>query len=183
MIKSIIIFGSQAVNEYEDTGVIPAGDDIDGYAGSVEFRTQAEMAAYFKGLNDADGWEKVISLDPVYTQTPDCSQCNHWRDVFSDKEGSVYCPGCGKLLDEPSYETVELDGHEFNIRVLDAKGPLHGKIISTENLNDRLLDEEDDYTSEDARRLDEMIFFYVPADKITLPEEQLVEYINQNLKK
>ncbi|MDR1715397.1 MAG: hypothetical protein LBS20_06095 [Prevotella sp.] len=182
MIKSTIIFGSQAVNEYEDTGVILTGDDIDGYAGTVEFRTQTEMDAYFKGLNDAGGWENVISLDPVYTQTPGCSQCNDWRGFFSDKEGCVYCPGCGKLLDEPLYETVELDGHEFNIRVLDVKGPLHGKIIGTENLNDRLLDEEDGYTSENARQLDEMIFFYVPVDKITLPDNQLAEYINQNMK-
>lgn len=182
MIKSTIIFGSGAVNEYDETGIIPTMNDIDGCTDTVEFRTPAEMIAYYKGLNDADGWEKVMSLDPIYTQTPDCDQCEKWRSFFSNKERRVYCPDCGKLLDEPLYETVELDGHEFNIRVLNVKGNLYGKIISTENLNDRLFDEDENYTSEDARQLDEMIFFYVPIDKITLPENQLAEYIKQNLK-
>ncbi|NDV80330.1 hypothetical protein [Dysgonomonas sp. 511] len=140
------------------------------------------MDAYFKGLNDADGWEKVMSLDPVFTQTPDCGQCSHWSGFFSDKEGDVYCPNCGKLLNEPLYETVELNGHEFNIRVLNVKGPLNGKMISTDNLNDMLLGDDNDYISEDARQLDEMIKFYVPASKISLPDEQLAEYINLNLK-
>lgn len=182
MIKTTIIFGSQAVNEYEETGIIPAGNNIDGYVNKIEFRTPAEMIAYFKGLNDADGWEKVMSLDSVFIQTPDCGQCNHWRGFFSDKEGNVYCPDCGKLLNEPLYETVELNGQEFNIRVLNIKGPFNGKTISTENLNDMLLDEEGGYISEDARQLDEMIFFYVPACKITLPDDELAGYINQNMK-
>lgn len=182
MIKSTIIFGSGAVNEYNETGIIPTTNDINGCTDTVEFRTQAEMDAYYKGLNDADGWEQVMPLDPVFTQTPDCDQCEHWRGFFSDKEGCVYCPNCGKLLDEPLYETVELDGHEFNIRVLNVEGDLYGRIISTENLNERLFDEQENYISEDARQLDEMIFFYVPVDKIVLPEEQLAEYVIKNLK-
>lgn len=178
MIKATVIFGSHAVDEYEETGIIPASDDIDGYADTVEFRTQEEMDAYLKGLNDADGWGKVIALDPVFTQTPGCGQCNYWRGFFSDKKGNVYCPDCGKLLNEPVYETVELNGHAFNIRVLDVKGPLNGKTISTENLNEMLFGEDGDYISEDARQLDETIMFYVPVDKITLADEQLAEYIN-----
>jgi hypothetical protein len=182
MIKSTVIFGSGAVNEYEETGNIPVKNDIDGYADTVRFRTRAEMDAYLKGLNDADGWGKVMALDPVYTRTPDCKLCNHWRSFFCDRESDVYCPDCGKLLDEPLYETVELNGREFNIRVPDVKGCLNGKTISTENLNDILLDGDGNYISEEARRLDEMIFFYVPADKITLPDSQLAGYIKQNMK-
>ncbi|GAB6008840.1 hypothetical protein [Dysgonomonas reticulitermitis] len=45
-----------------------------------------------------------------------------------------------------------------------------------------LLDEEGDYVSEDARQLDEIIFFYIPVDKISLPDDQLADYINQNMK-
>lgn len=182
MVKATIIFGSGAVNEYEETGNIPTNKNIDGYADTVEFNTQAEMNAYLKGLGDADGWGKVLSLDPVFVQTSDCVHCRHWRDFLKDEEGAVYCPDCGKFPDEPLYETVELDGHEFNIRVLNVKGPLNGKIISTENLNDRLFDEGGSYTSEDARRLDEMIFFYVPACKITFPDDELAGYIKQNMK-
>lgn len=182
MIKATVIFGSQAVTEYEETGIIPTSNDIDVYANTAEFRTQAEMDAYLKGLNDADGWEKVISLNPVFTKTPDCTQCSHWRGTFNDKEGNIYCPDCGKLLNEPLYESVELNGHEFNIRVLNVEGLLNGKIISTDNLNDMLLDGDGDYISEDARQLDETIFFYVPTEKITLSDNQLAEYVNQSLK-
>lgn len=181
MIKSTVIFGTQAVNEYDETGVIPSGKNIDGYADTVQFRTRAEMDAYLKGLDDADGWGKVMALGPVYTRTPDCKLCNHWRNFFSDRESDVYCPDCGKLLDEPLYETIELNGHEFNIRVLDVKGSLNGRTIGTDNLNAMLLDGDGDYISEEARRLDEMIFFYVPADKITLPDSQLAGYIKQNM--
>ncbi len=77
---------------------------------------------------------------------------------------------------------VTINGREFNIRVLDVEGELNGKTIGTENLNEMLLDEEGGYISEDARRLDETICFYVPVDKIALPDNQLAEYINQHMK-
>ncbi|MBF0648739.1 hypothetical protein IR083_07895 [Dysgonomonas sp. GY75] len=182
MIRATIIFGSGAVNKYDETGIIPKDEDIDGCIDVVEFRTEAKMRAYCKGLCDADGWEKVISLDPVYTQTPDCDTCDHWRGFFSDKEGSVYCPDCGKRLDEPCFEVVTLNGHEFNARTLNVEGELKGSRISTETLNDMLLDDEGDYISEEARQVDETIKFYVPVDKITLPDSQLAAYINQNMK-
>ena len=182
MIKATILFGSQAVNEYGETGVIPADGDSDGYAGTVEFRTQAEMNAYLQGLSDANGWEKVLAFSPVYIRTPDCDKCKCWRDFFTDDDWTAHCPDCGKLLDEPLFGTVTLNGREFNVRVLDVEGELNGKTIGTENLNEMLLDEEGGYISEDARRLDEMICFYVPVDKIALPDNQLAEYINQHMK-
>jgi len=65
---------------------------------------------------------------------------------------------------------------------LNVDGELDGYKISTENLNDMLLTDEGDYISEEARLIDETIKFYVPVDKITLPDSQLAEYINQNIK-
>jgi len=87
MIRATIIFGFGAVNGYDETGIIPEGGDLDGYIDIVEFRTEAEMMAYCKGLCDADGWEKIMVLNPVFTQTQDCEHCNHWRSFFSDKDG------------------------------------------------------------------------------------------------
>ncbi|MDR2005291.1 MAG: hypothetical protein LBQ74_19895 [Prevotella sp.] len=182
MIRATIIFGSGAINEYDETDIIPEEEDIDGCVDIVEFRTEAEMIAYCKGLCDADGWEKVMTLDPVFTQTPGCTHCNHWRVFFSDKEGNVYCPDCGKLLDEPYFEVVTLNGHEFNTRTLNIDGELDGCKISTENLNDMLLDDKGDYISEEASLIDETIKYYVPANMIVVSDLELAEYINQNMK-
>jgi hypothetical protein len=182
MIRATIIFGTSAVNDYDKTGIIPEDEDIDGCIDIVEFRTEAEMKAYCKGLCDADDWEKVMALNPVFTQTPDCEHCNHWRSFFSDKEGNVYCPDCGKLLNGPDFEVVTLNGHEFNTRVLSIDGEPDECKISTENLNDMLLDDEGDYVSEEARLIDETIKFYVPVEVIKASDTQIAEYINQNMK-
>lgn len=181
MIKAKIIFGSQAVNQYEEEGLLKNENNIDGHVDEVEFRTREELDAYNKGLEDADGWEKTLSLDATYTNTPDCDKCPEWREYFEHKGDNMHCPFCRKLLSEPKFETITFNGHDFNVRILDNAGDLSSYKISTENLNDMLLD-DGEYVSEEARYLDESIMFYVPLDKITLSDIQLALYIKCNIR-
>ena len=181
MIRATIIFGSGAVNKYDETDIIPSKKDIDGYADIAEFRTEAEMKAYIKGIADANGWQDVMFLPPVYSRTPECPHCNRWCSFFSDKEGDVYCPDCGRLLHEPPFDVVTLNGHEFNTRTLNIKGELNGSIISTENLNNMLLDGQGNYISEAAGQIGETIRFYVPVKVIRGSDSQIAEYITQNM--
>lgn len=182
MIKATIILGHIAVSDYEKTGTIPDDDDIGGTVIIKEFKAKIEYDAYCEGLNDADGWEEALPLDPVYTQTPDCKHCESWRNFFADREKETFCPDCGKILNEPYYEIVEFEGEEFNIRTLDVSDELKSRRISTENLENKIFNDDGVYKSDEAEQLDNALFFYVPTDKITLPDNLLAEYIKQNIK-
>lgn len=62
-----ILFGSEVVCEYSDTGEIPSEDWINEHGGVVDtltFKSKEYMDAYLEGLNAADGWEETLVLDP-----------------------------------------------------------------------------------------------------------------------
>ncbi|GAB6013556.1 hypothetical protein [Viscerimonas tarda] len=61
-----IIFGTEAVREYEDSGEIPSEEWLEANGGVVDektFKSQGLMNAYLEGLNDADGWLDTLVLD------------------------------------------------------------------------------------------------------------------------
>jgi hypothetical protein len=61
-----ILFGSEVVCEYSDTGEIPSEDWINEHGGVVDtltFKSKEYMDAYLEGLNAADGWLETLVLD------------------------------------------------------------------------------------------------------------------------
>jgi hypothetical protein len=61
-----VLFGSEAVMKYNETGVIPSDDWINEHGGLADvksFKTQEELNAYIEGLNDFDGWSEYLVLD------------------------------------------------------------------------------------------------------------------------
>ena len=62
-----VLFGSDLIREYSDTGEIPSEGWISNNGGVVEtksFNSKPELDAYIEGLNDADGWLDSLVLDP-----------------------------------------------------------------------------------------------------------------------
>jgi hypothetical protein len=62
-----ILFGSEVVAQYEETGEIPSEDWLDANGGVVDtkvFKSKELMEAYCEGLSDADGWGETLVLDP-----------------------------------------------------------------------------------------------------------------------
>jgi hypothetical protein len=61
-----VLFGQDAVNEYDETGKIPSEEwraENGGVIDTVTFDSQKGLDAYIKGLNDANGWGKCLVLD------------------------------------------------------------------------------------------------------------------------
>lgn len=59
MIKITMIFGEDAVREYDETGKLPSEQwltDNGGVVDKKEFKTEEEYRTYVEGLNDGDGW-------------------------------------------------------------------------------------------------------------------------------
>jgi hypothetical protein len=60
-----VLFGSDVIYEYNDTGEIPSKkwlDENGGVIDTITFNSQKELDAYVKGLNDADGWMECLVL-------------------------------------------------------------------------------------------------------------------------
>jgi hypothetical protein len=60
-----VLFGSDVIYEYNDTGEIPSKkwlDENGGVIDTITFDSQKELDAYVKGLNDADGWMESLVL-------------------------------------------------------------------------------------------------------------------------
>ena len=55
-------------------------------------------------------------------------------------------------------------------------------LISTISLNEKLLNENGTYTSEEALKVDEQIFYFVEKNEISLPNQKLAEIILNQLK-
>lgn len=55
------------------------------------------------------------------------------------------------------------------------------RLISTENLNEKILDNNGNYSSEEARYIDESIFFFVDNISINLEEKTLISKIISEL--
>ena len=72
-------------------------------------------------------------------------------------------------------QTITFEGKKYPARELMVQG--FGEItISTESLEEVLIS-NDEYVSDDARRVDEMVCFYVPDNHIDWPESDLIEYV------
>lgn len=54
--------------------------------------------------------------------------------------------------------------------------------VSTEDLDAVIFDPDGGYDSREAELIDELIFTYVPEELITAPDEELEQYITENLK-
>ncbi len=54
--------------------------------------------------------------------------------------------------------------------------------VSTEDLDAVIFDPDSGYDSREAELIDELIFTYVPEDLIAAPDEELEQYITENLK-
>lgn len=182
-IKATIIFGETACRHYDESGEASSKKWIkknDGVVDTIEFKTKAEYDAYSKGLADHDGWNDARILTPTYTKTPDCKFCEQWRSYFSDKDGPLYCPGCGKMiLDAVPSVFIEFNGQTYPSRFITFPDDSIGYVqIATEALNDLLM-KDGSYVSTEAERVDNGIFCYVPNNHIRMPEEELIVFIQE----
>lgn len=70
MHKATIIFGTDAVRRYEETGDIPDYETLDATEGAVvrrDFSTKEARDAYMRALEDYDGYNKYIVADSEET--------------------------------------------------------------------------------------------------------------------
>ena len=73
---------------------------------------------------------------------------------------------------------IKFDGKEYPTKLLNI--PNFGeKLISVESIEESLHDAEGFYVSDEARVVDEKIFFYVPDDVIDDDDESLTEFIEE----
>lgn len=78
-------------------------------------------------------------------------------------------------------DIIVFENKEFKIREIDL--PDFGIVlISTNSLNELLLNENGNYTSEEAKIIDEKIFYFVDDSEIELVEEAIVNLITMEIK-
>lgn len=68
-------------------------------------------------------------------------------------------------------EAIKLNNREFPLR--EVEFDFGKRLISTETLNEQITDAQGRYTSEEARVIDESIFYYVDHHSIQLAEDSL----------
>ena len=76
-------------------------------------------------------------------------------------------------------ETIPFQGNIYKTRIVNVKG-FGEERIATEKLQDVLLS-EGKYVSENARIIDEAIFFYVEDKYINLDDKALAEHVYKNV--
>ena len=77
-------------------------------------------------------------------------------------------------------QTIEFQNKEFKIREV----YLHefgNVIVSTISLNRQLLNKVGNYVSDEARFVDEQLFFFVEESEIDLPEYKLIDIITEQV--
>ena len=72
-------------------------------------------------------------------------------------------------------ETIEFEGRTYPSVLI--KMPFGERRISTENLNESLMNFDGSYVSENARIIDEEIFYFVAEVNISLAYDKLVKLI------
>lgn len=100
MYKAKIIFGSTAVREFRESGLIPSVEWLRKNGGTVmerRFDTYGEYMAYKQALKDRGGWIDWSCLPPKAIDEY-CPFCGKWREFFVGKPGTVFCPDCGKEI-------------------------------------------------------------------------------------
>jgi hypothetical protein len=73
-------------------------------------------------------------------------------------------------------DKIEFKNQEFKVREIEI--PESGVVlISTNSLNEILLNSEGSYTSEEARTIDEQVFYFVEENEIEYSDEELINLI------
>lgn len=72
-------------------------------------------------------------------------------------------------------EMIKFEGKEYPVLLLNF--PFGERQISTEKLNDSLMNVDGSYVSENARIIDEEIFYFIADENISLKNDKLVELI------
>lgn len=78
--------------------------------------------------------------------------------------------------------TVEYEGKKYPCREVHGVIEFGDVIVSVESLENQLIyPGSGSPVSREAEKLDEKIFFYVPDDKINLPEDELKAYVEKSI--
>lgn len=73
-------------------------------------------------------------------------------------------------------DSIEFQNQEFKVREIEL--PEFGNVlISTNSLNELLLNEDGCYTSDESEIVDEKIFYFVDDNEIELSEEELIKVV------
>lgn len=75
--------------------------------------------------------------------------------------------------------SVEFENTNYKIRQLEIKG-LGTRYIASVILNNLLVSEEGYYTSDEARYVDEQIYFFVEPEKLEINDLELTKYVIDN---
>lgn len=76
-------------------------------------------------------------------------------------------------------ETIKFNENYYPTMLI--KMPFGLRKISTEALNEKLMNFDGSYVSEKARIIDEEIFYFVPEESITLANDEMVNLILSEL--
>lgn len=74
---------------------------------------------------------------------------------------------------------IRIFGREYPVKTLETPG-FAGLSISTEELNDTLM-LNGNFVSEEARLIDEQIFYYVPQEVFAKTDEEIIVFIKRNI--
>lgn len=77
--------------------------------------------------------------------------------------------------------TIKFSDSVFPYRLINIKGWGKNLMISTLDLQNQLITNHDCYCSEEARKVDEQVFFFVSENEINLPESGLSKIILESL--
>jgi len=180
MIKAKIILSALAVGRYEQTGNIPSEEWLSKNSGELKervFSTVQELIAYDHGLSDMNGYDDFLILPE---KSIDCRYCESWREYFSNKSGDVFCPDCGnRIMFEIYYDEIHFKNNTYKTREITI--PDEGlRVIASEKLSDVLM-VDDSYVSKEAQVIDETIYFFIPEKMMNNQDDQIIEYITQNI--
>jgi hypothetical protein len=78
-------------------------------------------------------------------------------------------------------DTINFQNKEFKVREVDFP-EIGNVLISTNLLNDSLLNEYSGYVSDEATVVDENIFYFVDDNEMKLSDEELINLITQEIK-
>lgn len=77
-------------------------------------------------------------------------------------------------------DTINFDGNNYPIKELNF--PFGNRLISTTDLNKAIFDNlNGDYVSEEARHIDESLFYFVAPVHLNLKEEHLINLVLNQL--
>lgn len=72
-------------------------------------------------------------------------------------------------------KSIEFDGKKYPVKYV------CGNLVSTESLDEAIMTNDGEYVSEEARRIDEQIDFFIPDAMIRKSEEKIMDYIENEM--